>query len=52
MILEFINLLGRISLLPFPTFCLVRGGAVAGGCMLSFAHDYIYVGGKGKFSTK
>ena len=52
MILEFINLLGRVSLLPFPTVCLVRGGAVAGGCMLAFAHDYIYVGGKGKFSTK
>ena len=49
--LEFIALLGRISVLPFPTVCLVRGGAVAGGCMLSFAHDFIYVGGKAMFST-
>jgi Delta3-Delta2-enoyl-CoA isomerase len=50
--LEFIALLGRIAILPFPTFCLVRGGAVAGGCMFAFAHDFIYVAGKGKFSTK
>lgn len=25
---------------------------MAGGCMLAFAHDYIYVAGSGKFSTK
>lgn len=50
-VMEFIALLGRISTLPFPTFALVRGGAVAGGCMLAFAHDYVYVGGKAMFST-
>lgn len=50
--LEFIGLLGRISILPFPTICLVKGGAVAGGCMFVFAHDLVYVAGKGKFSTK
>jgi len=50
-VLEFNALIGRISVLPFPTLCLVRGGAVAGGCMLSFAHDFVYVGGKGMFST-
>ncbi len=43
--------MGRFSVLPVPTYCLVRGGAVAGGCMLAFAHDYIYVGGKALFST-
>ena len=50
-IIEFIALLGRIATLPFPTFSLVRGGAVAGGCMLAFSHDYVYVGGKAMFST-
>lgn len=50
-IVEFIALLGRIATLPFPTFSLVRGGAVAGGCMLAFSHDYVYVGGKAMFST-
>lgn len=50
-VLEFIALLGRISVLPFPTFTLVRGGAVAGGCMLAFAHDYIYTAGKSMFSA-
>jgi len=51
MTLEFIALFGRISVLPFPTFCLVRGGAVAGGTMFAFAHDYVYVGGNAMFST-
>lgn len=50
-IIEFIALLGRIATLPFPTFSLVRGGAVAGGCMLACSHDYVYVGGKAMFST-
>lgn len=50
-ILEFIRLIGRITVLPFPTISLVRGGAVAGGCMFAFAHDYVYVGGKAMFST-
>ncbi len=49
--LEFIALLGRIAILPFPTYCLVKGGAVAGGCMFAFAHDYLYVAGNGMFST-
>ena len=38
-VLEFIRLLGRIAVLPFPTIALVKGAAIAGGCMLSFAHD-------------
>jgi enoyl-CoA hydratase/carnithine racemase len=49
-VLLFIRLLGRISVLPFPTFGLIRGGAVAGGAMLAFAHDYLYVGEKAMFS--
>jgi enoyl-CoA hydratase/carnithine racemase len=49
--MEVIALFGRITVLPFPTICLVRGGAVAGGCMLAFAHDYVYVAGKALFST-
>lgn len=51
-ILEFVGLLGRISVFPVPTLSLVRGGATAGGCMLAFAHDYVHVAGKAKFSTK
>lgn len=50
-VMEFTNLLGRIATLPFPTFSLVRGGAVAGGCMFAFSHDCVYVGGKAIFST-
>jgi len=42
-VLEFIHLIGRMSLLPVPTFVIVKGGAVAGGCMFSFAHDFVYV---------
>jgi enoyl-CoA hydratase/carnithine racemase len=42
-VLEFINLLGRLSVFPIPTFALVKGGAVAGGCMFAFAHDSIIV---------
>lgn len=49
--IEFLRLLGRISVLPFPTIALVRGGAVAGGCMFAFAHDYVYAAGKALFST-
>lgn len=49
--IEFIGLLGRLATLPFPTFSLVRGGAVAGGCMFAFAHDYVYAAGKAIFST-
>jgi Delta3-Delta2-enoyl-CoA isomerase len=50
--LEFIRLLGRVAVLPLPTLSLVRGGAVAGGCMFAFAHDYVYVAEKALFSTK
>jgi len=49
--METITIFGRVSVLPFPTICLVRGGAVAAGCMLAFSHDYVYVGGKAMFST-
>lgn len=48
--MEFIALLGRIALLPFPTVAVVKGAAIAGGCMLSFAHDYIYVADSGLFA--
>ena len=37
-------------MLPFPTFALVQGAAVAGGCMFSFAHDFIYVADKAMFA--
>lgn len=47
---SFIALLGRIAVLPFPTFAIVKGGAVAGGCMFAFVHDYVYVAGKAMFS--
>lgn len=50
-IMETITVFGRIAVLPFPTICLVRGGAVAAGCMLAFSHDYVYVSGKAMFST-
>jgi len=49
-VLEFISLLGRISVLPFPTIALVKGAAIAGGCMFSFAHDYIYVADNALFA--
>ena len=51
MVMEAIGLFGRMAVLPCPTFCLVRGGAVAGGCMFAFAHDFVFVGGKAMFST-
>ena len=48
-VLEFISLLGKFVCLNVPTFVVVKGSAVAGGCMTSFAHDYIYVMEKGFF---
>ena len=33
-----------------PTIAVVKGAAIAGGCMLSFAHDLVYVIGKGLFA--
>jgi enoyl-CoA hydratase/carnithine racemase len=38
-----------MSVVPYPTIALVKGAAFAGGCMFSFAHDYIYVAGDGVF---
>ena len=49
-VLEFIALLGKVSVLPFPTIALVKGAAIAGGCMLAFAHDYIYVADNALFA--
>jgi hypothetical protein len=39
-ILEFIRLLGRLLGFCLPTISLVNGHAIAGGCMLAFAHDW------------
>lgn len=39
-VLEFIRLLGRFLRLSIPSIALVNGHAVAGGCMLMFAHDW------------
>jgi Delta3-Delta2-enoyl-CoA isomerase len=50
--LETVNLLGRIAVFPAVTVAMVTGGAVAGGCMFAFAHDYIYATEKAKFSVK
>jgi enoyl-CoA hydratase/carnithine racemase len=43
-------LLGRVSVLPFPTIAIVKGAAIAGGCMFAFAHDNIYVADSGLFA--
>ena len=50
-VLEFIALLGKFAVLNVPTFAVVKGPAVAGGAMTSFAHDHIYVMEKGFFSA-
>ena len=42
-ILEFIALCGTLILLPIPTIAVVKGAAIAGGCMFSFSHVLIYV---------
>lgn len=49
-ILEFIALLGRFLSLSIPSIAVVAGAAIAGGCMLSFAHDHIMVIKKGIFA--
>lgn len=49
MTLEFIAMLGRMVSLSIPTIALVQGAAIAGGCMFSFAHDFIYVKDKATF---
>lgn len=49
-ILEFIAMFGRLAVINVPTIAVVKGAAIAGGCMLSFAHDYIYVIGKATFA--
>lgn len=41
---------GRLAVLNVPTIAVVRGAAIAGGCMLSFAHDFVYVVEKGVFA--
>lgn len=38
--MSFIRLLGRVLSLCVPTIALVNGHAIAGGCMLMFAHDW------------
>lgn len=42
-VVELMHLYGRISSLCVPTICLMNGHAIAGGLMLAFAHDYIYM---------
>ena len=46
---ELSQLLGRITGLSLPTICLVRGAAVAGGCIFALAFDEVYVAGKALF---
>lgn len=41
---------GRLAVLNIPTIAVVKGAAIAGGCMFSFAHDLIYVVEKGAFA--
>lgn len=41
---------GRLAVLNIPTIAVVKGAAIAGGCMFSFAHDLIYVIDKGIFA--
>lgn len=48
-VLEFIALLGKMAIMNVPTIAVVKGPAVAGGCMFSFSHDFIYVVEKGVF---
>jgi enoyl-CoA hydratase/carnithine racemase len=38
-VLEVIQLYGRLLAFNCPTFCLVKGAAFAGGCMLAFCFD-------------
>lgn len=49
-ILEFIAMLGTMANLNVPTISIVKGAAIAGGCMFSFAFDYIYVLDKATFA--
>ena len=49
LITEFIALLGRMSIVNVPTIAVVHGAAIAGGCMFSFGHDFIYVVERGIF---
>jgi len=39
-ILELIRLYGRMLAFPVPCIAMINGHAYAGGCMLSFSHDY------------
>ena len=49
-VLEVIALFARLTVFPCPTIALVRGVAMAGGCMLAFSHDHIFVMDEGQFS--
>ena len=49
LIIQFVHLSGRIAELSIPTIAFVKGSAIAGGCIFSFAHDYIYVQEKALF---
>ena len=46
---EFCQLLGRIAGLSVPTISLVKGPAIAGGCIFAFAFDEVYVAGNALF---
>ena len=41
-VLEYASFIGRFESLSVPTIAVVNKAAVAGGCILSFAHDYVY----------
>ena len=46
---ELCQLLGRIAGLSVPTISLVKGPAIAGGCIFAFAFDEVYVAGNALF---
>lgn len=41
---------GRLAIMNVPTIVAVKGAAIAGGCMLSFAHDFVYAIDKATFA--
>jgi enoyl-CoA hydratase/carnithine racemase len=41
---------GRVTMLNIPTIAVVKGACIAGGCMLTFSHDLIYVVDKAVFA--
>ena len=42
----FQDLLARVMTFPMPTFCVMNGNAIAGGYILSLAHDWRMMNGK------